>query len=59
VFQGTISKGKTEPFRGKYFWLNISAPENLVITVGGKRVRVTGYRPRVITVTPAGWQAAS
>jgi hypothetical protein len=59
VFQGTVSKGKTEPFRGKYFWLNVSAPENLVITVGGKRVRIGGYRPRVITVTPAGWQAAS
>jgi hypothetical protein len=59
VFEGTIARGETEPFRGKRFWLNVSAPENLVITVGGKRVRVGGYRPRVITVTPAGWQAAS
>jgi hypothetical protein len=59
VFQGTIAKGKTEPFRGRHFWLNVSSPENLVIKVGGKRVRVGGYRPRVITVTPAGWQAAS
>jgi hypothetical protein len=58
VFQGTMTKGETEPFRGKRFWLNVSAPENLTITVGGKRVRVAGHRPRVITVTPAGWQAA-
>jgi hypothetical protein len=59
VFEGTIAKGETEPFRGKRFWLNVSAPENLVITVGGKRVRVGGYRPRVITVSAAGWQSAS
>ena len=39
VFQGTVEKGETEPFRGKSFWLNVSTPENLVITVGGKRVR--------------------
>ncbi len=59
VFQGTIAKGTTEPFNGKHFWLNVSAPENLVIKVGGERVRVGGYRPRVITVSPAGWQAQS
>jgi hypothetical protein len=59
IFEGTITKGEKEPFRGKRFWLNVSAPENLVITVGGKRVRIGGYRPRVITVTPAGWQARS
>jgi hypothetical protein len=57
VFQGTIAKGETEPFRGKRFWLNVSAPENLAIKVGGKRVSIGGLRPRVITITPAGWQA--
>jgi len=57
VFQGTIAKGETQPFKGKRYWLNVSAPENLVITVGGERVRLDGYRPRVLTVTPAGWQA--
>jgi hypothetical protein len=58
VFQGTIAKGETEPFKGKTYWLNVSAPENLTITVGGKRVRIAGHRPRVLTVTPAGWNAA-
>ena len=57
VFQGTIAKGETEPFKGKRYWLNVSAPENLVITVGGERVQIAGQRPRVLTVTPAGWQA--
>jgi Helix-turn-helix domain len=57
VFQGTIERGETEPFKGKRYWLNVSAPENLVIKVGGKRVTIGGLRPRVITVTPAGWQA--
>jgi cytoskeleton protein RodZ len=57
VFQGTIAKGETVPFKGKSYWLNVSAPENLVITVGGKRVKLGGHRPRVLTVTPAGWQA--
>ena len=57
VFQGTVRKGETEPFKGKRFWLNVSAPENLQIKVGGKRVLIGGYRPRVLTVTPAGWRA--
>ena len=57
VFQGTVEKGETVPFRGKSYWLNVSTPEHLVITVGGRRVAIAGRRPRVITVTPHGWQA--
>jgi hypothetical protein len=57
VFQGTVERGETLPFRGKSYWLNVSTPEHLVITVGGKRVTIAGRRPRVITVTPHGWQA--
>jgi cytoskeleton protein RodZ len=56
LFQGTIEKGGIEPFKGKYFWLDISQPENLVIVVGGKRVAVTGTKPVVLTVTPTGVQ---
>jgi hypothetical protein len=55
LFEGMVGKGEKIPFTGKRFWLNVSAPENLVIKVGGKRVTVGGYRPRVITVTPTGW----
>ncbi len=52
LFQGTIEKGGIEPFKGKYFWLDISQPENLVIVVGGKRVPINGSKPVVLTVTP-------
>jgi helix-turn-helix protein len=55
LFEGTLERGHTQSFLGKNFWLNVGAPENLLITVGGKRVHVAGYRPWVLTVTPAGW----
>ena len=57
VFQGTVEKGETLPFKGKRYWLNVSTPEHLAITVGGKRVTLAGGQPRVITVTPTGWRA--
>ena len=52
-FEGTLERGDRQAFNGKRFWLNIGAPENLVITVAGKRVHVAGYRPWVLTITPA------
>ena len=54
LFQGTIEKGRAEPFQGKTFWLNVSAPENLRIIVGGKTVPLAGYKPIALTVTPSG-----
>ena len=54
LFQGTIEKGGIEPFKGKYFWLDISQPENLVIVVGGKQFPISGSKPVVLTVTPSG-----
>jgi hypothetical protein len=58
LFQGTISKGSTEPFKGKYFWVSASSPENLRITVAGKRVEVGGYKPVSFTVNPTGLHGA-
>jgi helix-turn-helix protein/uncharacterized protein DUF4115 len=55
LFEGTLERGDTQAFNGKRFWLNVAAPENLVITVAGKRVHVAGHRPWVLTVTAAGW----
>ena len=55
VFQGTVARGQTEPFAGTRFWLNVSAPENLVIRVRGVRILIGGYQPRVVTVTPSSW----
>jgi hypothetical protein len=57
LFQGTIGRGQTEPFLGRSFWMTVSAPENLVIRVRGKKIHVGGYRPRVIRVTPTTWKA--
>jgi len=54
LFQGTIDKGANIPFTGKSFWLNISSPENLAISVGGRRVVLSGYKPAALTVTPSG-----
>jgi hypothetical protein len=56
LFEGTLERGDTQAFNGKRFWLNVAAPENLVITVAGRRVHVAGYRPWVLTVTPGGWR---
>jgi helix-turn-helix protein/uncharacterized protein DUF4115 len=56
LFEGTLERGDTQAFNGKSFWLNVGAPENLVITVAGRRVHVAGFRPWVLTVTPNGWQ---
>ena len=61
LFAGTIDKGSLEPFSGaggKYFWVNLSSPENLLVLVGGKRVPLSGLRPVVLTVTPSGVRSA-
>ena len=55
LFEGTLERGDTQAFDGRSFWLNVGAPENLVITVAGRRVHVAGLRPWVLTVTPTGW----
>jgi hypothetical protein len=57
LFEGTLEQGDVQAFSGNRFWLNIGAPENLVIKVAGKRVHITGYRPWVLTVSPTGWHA--
>jgi Helix-turn-helix domain len=59
LFQGTIDKGTLEPFtgrHGRYFWVDISSPENLNVVVGGKIVPLHGLKPVSLTITPAGVQ---
>jgi hypothetical protein len=55
LFEGTLERGDVQMFSGKTFWLNVGAPENLLIEVAGKRIHVAGYRPWVLTVSPTGW----
>jgi hypothetical protein len=56
LFQGTIERGRTEPFNGKHFWVSISSPENLRVVVHGKQVQLTGGKPVTLTVRPSGVQ---
>jgi cytoskeletal protein RodZ len=58
LFQGTVSKGSVEPFAGKNFWVSVSSPENLRITVAGKRIEVGGYKPVAFTANPSGVHGA-
>ena len=58
LFQGTISKGRMEPFSGKQFWLSVSSPENLKILVAGKPVEVGGYKPVAFVVNKTGVHGA-
>lgn len=58
VYEGTMQAGGTPlDLNGKSYWLNIGSPDNLVIKVGGRRVRIDGLRPWVLTVTPTGWHS--
>jgi cytoskeletal protein RodZ len=55
LFQGTIEKGRSEPFRtGTAFWVSIASPENLLVKNHGRTVRLTGYRPETLTITRGG-----
>ena len=57
LFEGTIEKGRTEPFKGKRFWISVSSPENLRITIGGRAVDLGGSKPLALTVSPSGVHA--
>jgi hypothetical protein len=58
VFEGTLGRGDAQAFSGTRFWLNVAAPENLAIEAAGKRLRLAGHRPWVLTVTlaPLRWE---
>jgi cytoskeleton protein RodZ len=54
LFAGTVEKGHLEPFRGSEFWVSVSAPENLAIIVGGRRVALSGDKPEALIVSQSG-----
>jgi cytoskeleton protein RodZ len=58
LFQGTIGKGRVEPFTGRRFWVSLSSPENLIVVVGGRVVPLAGGKPVVLTVSPSGVRTA-
>ncbi len=59
-YEGTLEKGSRPlAINGKRLWVQIDTPENLRLEVEGHVAHVPGHAPRVIIVTPLGWQQAS
>jgi hypothetical protein len=54
VFQGTLERGKSLAFTSKRLWINMGAPENLVVKVNGKRRALPRGSPSVVVVTREG-----
>jgi Helix-turn-helix domain/RodZ C-terminal domain len=54
VFQGTLERGRSVPFTSKRLWINMGAPENLVVKVNGKARRLPSGSPSVVIVTRKG-----
>jgi hypothetical protein len=62
VFEGTIASGSpalvlTAKEVGRDFWLDISSPRNVAVSVGGRRLAPRGSRPETLSVTPTGVHA--
>ena len=59
AFDGTLQKGNQPvSLQGTRLWLQVDSPENVRLQVRGRLIHVPGLAPRVIIVTPAGWQIA-
>jgi hypothetical protein len=63
VFSGTIAAGSpavelTAKALGKDFWLDISSPADVAVSLGGKRVAAHGTKPETLTVNASGVHAA-
>jgi hypothetical protein len=57
LFEGTIDKGKSQPFTQKRVWVNVALPQNLVVKIKGHPHRVP--RAEVLIVTPTGIRAVA
>jgi hypothetical protein len=58
LYNEALSAGQTKHFTTKRLWVNAGTPENLRITVNGKRVALPGGGPQVFVVTSRGISAA-
>lgn len=60
LYSGTLEKGQTKLFRGRRVWLNIGIPQNIRVSVNGKRVALLERRkPTIYIATPTGLTPAS
>ena len=58
LFNESLRAGETKHFTVKRLWVNTGTPENLRVTVGGKRISLPGGRPQVFYVTRRGIKSA-
>ena len=58
LFNEGLSSGQTKHFTTKKLWINTGTPENLRITVNGKRVALPTGAPQVFVVTSRGISSA-
>ncbi len=55
LFEGKeLAPGQAIHFRRRRLWINTGTPENLRVTVDGKRSAIPGGRPQVLVVTAEG-----
>ena len=58
LFNESLRAGDSKRFTVKRLWVNTGTPENLRVTVGGRRIRLPGGRPQVFYVTRRGISTA-
>ncbi|HEY2326176.1 MAG TPA: helix-turn-helix domain-containing protein [Gaiellaceae bacterium] len=59
AFDGTLLRTDSPvAIRGTRLWVQITNPENVRVLISGRARHIPGYAPRVIIVTPLGWQPA-
>jgi cytoskeletal protein RodZ len=58
LFNEGLSSGQTKHFTTKKLWINTGTPENLRITVNGKRIALPTGAPQVFVVTSRGISSA-
>jgi cytoskeleton protein RodZ len=60
LYSGTLERGQSKRFQARRVWLNIGIPQNVRVTVNGKRVQLLERRkPTIYLATPTGLTPAS
>ena len=60
LYSGTLEQGQTRLFQGRRVWLNIGIPQNVRVTINGRRVQLLERRkPTIYVATSTGLTPAS
>jgi hypothetical protein len=54
VYQGTLDSGQAQAFTAKRLWLTIGTPENVLLKLDGRPLKVGGAKPCLLIVTRRG-----